>query len=1460
MPAALKKVLIVLLSLLMLATGLLLSLAGTEQGTRVLAEQARRWSGGALDWELIEGRLLGPLRLQGLRLQQPELALDLQALALDWRPIALLNGRLQIERLEAEGIRIEIAATEEPPESSEPFRVADLSLPLEFWVQGLRVENLELRTGDQTAQQIDELELVARLDARQLWLQRLALRTPDGGLEAQGRAELSEALPLRLNLNWDWRLPDQRLAAGSLRLRGDARNLSIEHRGGGELPIALQASIRDLLGRPSWELELSWPELTLSADQPPLVLGPGRLQSVGGLDDYRIETEGQISGAGLGPSRWSGRARGNAEGLHLEPLELISPPARLGLEGNLDWSGPFAFDLGYRAAGEGLAELHPELPERLDAEGRLRGRLQGEELTLEGLSLALRQSPLRLDLRGNLRLPAGAEPAVDGRLQWSALQWPPIDPEPLVSSGTGSLELSGSAADYRLALAAELSGSDFPPGRWELEAKGDQDRLVVQRLAGTLLDGRLQGDGELQWAPAPAGRLALEVAHLVPAPWVPDWPPGASLNADLRLELSDSQLRLGGLDLAIPEADSRLAISGRAELTPELEPTAFEARLDWSGLHWPPLAPAPELTSPEGQLKLAGTPDAYRFDLDAALAGAQIPPSHWQGSGQGDRSGLVLEPLTSKLLGGELRLSGLLGWAPSPRWDLQASGHGLDPGQWLPELAGRLGLALSTSGRIDAERALQADFDLKRLGGELAGRELSLSARGLLAGESLTLRRLQLDSGGNRIIAEGGLSARRLALNWQLEIPEPGALLPGAGGRLEASGRLEGSPERPSLQAKLRGQDLTLDANALSRLEADLQAGLGSDAPLRLDLSLGSLRDGERLLLQAASLQGRGTTGDHWLALDLQGPAERLRTRLEGGLDPALWAWNGRLADLNVESAEHGDWRLALPAALALATESLSLGEACLQPAAGAARVCAQADWRQTQGGSLAARLQSLELSRLLPDLSGEISGDLETRLAADGALQGQGWLEVSPGQLRVAADQEMPPLAHGGGRLDLRIGAEGLAAEFQLRALERGSVQAEVQLPRLNRLPLAELQPLSGRIRAELPDLVGLQAWVPELEATAGSLSADLRLAGSLDAPQVLGELRLANGAADIPLAGLELRQIELRIRDNPEQPGQLALTGGLVSGPGRADLDGRLDPASTAFELSLKGDNLQVYNTPDARALASPDLRIGWSDQVLRLRGRVLIPEAAITPKLGLSPSLLTEESAAEIPGQIVAPSADVVVLSTEGKPLERPRPAPPIQLDSQIELILGDRVDVNAVGFISRIAGNVTFTNRPGQPDLIPEADGRLLIEDGTFRAFGQNLEIETGQVIFARVPVTEPELNIRAARWIDNDPQISAAGVLISGPATEPLLELFSRPQLDPSEIQSYLLTGRSASARDSVLSIGTYLHSKLYVGYGYNLLEKTNEFDALYIITPRYGVEANVGEADNSLNLTFTHER
>jgi autotransporter translocation and assembly factor TamB len=95
--------------------------------------------------------------------------------------------------------------------------------------------------------------------------------------------------------------------------------------------------------------------------------------------------------------------------------------------------------------------------------------------------------------------------------------------------------------------------------------------------------------------------------------------------------------------------------------------------------------------------------------------------------------------------------------------------------------------------------------------------------------------------------------------------------------------------------------------------------------------------------------------------------------------------------------------------------------------------------------------------------------------------------------------------------------------------------------------------------------------------------------------------------------------------------------------------------------------------------------------------------------------------------------------------------------------------------------------------------------------------------------------------------------------VTGPLDQPVLELISRPQLETSEIQSYLLTGRSPRSRDSVLGIGTYVTRKIYVGYGFNMLERTSEFNSLFNISPRYGVGSSVGEADNNINMTITYE-
>ena len=81
-------------------------MAGSTAGTRWLAGQVARLTGDILAWETLDGTLLHSLRMQGLRVRLPGTAIDIQALNLQWRPILLATGVVQVDAFTADGIRI----------------------------------------------------------------------------------------------------------------------------------------------------------------------------------------------------------------------------------------------------------------------------------------------------------------------------------------------------------------------------------------------------------------------------------------------------------------------------------------------------------------------------------------------------------------------------------------------------------------------------------------------------------------------------------------------------------------------------------------------------------------------------------------------------------------------------------------------------------------------------------------------------------------------------------------------------------------------------------------------------------------------------------------------------------------------------------------------------------------------------------------------------------------------------------------------------------------------------------------------------------------------------------------------------------------------------------------------------------------------------------------------------------
>jgi translocation and assembly module TamB len=95
------------------------------------------------------------------------------------------------------------------------------------------------------------------------------------------------------------------------------------------------------------------------------------------------------------------------------------------------------------------------------------------------------------------------------------------------------------------------------------------------------------------------------------------------------------------------------------------------------------------------------------------------------------------------------------------------------------------------------------------------------------------------------------------------------------------------------------------------------------------------------------------------------------------------------------------------------------------------------------------------------------------------------------------------------------------------------------------------------------------------------------------------------------------------------------------------------------------------------------------------------------------------------------------------------------------------------------------------------------GFVAVDKGIYKAYGQELSIERGRLIF-QGPYDNPGLDIRALRIIDDQ----SAGLDIGGTLQRPKSTVFAIPARTDSEAMAMLLTGKplSQSSREDAYSI------------------------------------------------------
>ena len=344
-----------------------------------------------------------------------------------------------------------------------------------------------------------------------------------------------------------------------------------------------------------------------------------------------------------------------------------------------------------------------------------------------------------------------------------------------------------------------------------------------------------------------------------------------------------------------------------------------------------------------------------------------------------------------------------------------------------------------------------------------------------------------------------------------------------------------------------------------------------------------------------------------------------------------------------------------------------------------------------------------------------------------------------------------------------------------QLSSTVLGDINADV-----NAEDLTGQQSLNGQLVIDKILLTNLQPFIGVLEQLKGSMSGQLALAGTLSAP-------LLNGELDVIDVNLQGEQLPVAIVDsnisitfdktkatldgklNDAEGGNLALVG---------DIDWQ--GAQPAVNLSVLGEQFYVRAQQGVTFKISPDLKIGLVDNAFKLAGQVVVPYGRIAIE--------------ELPEGAVQVSDDEIIIDKQAEQTQ----AVPFDYDINLKLIVENDVRIDSFGLESKIEGDLTIKMDQQTPMI---TTGELNLREGTYRAFGQDLLIRTGQIGFSG-PIDKPFLNIKAIRNPDNTANDVIAGITLTGNIEQPVLKVFSEPAMDQAQSLAYLLNGQPLDEGDS----------------------------------------------------------
>ncbi|NHB94933.1 autotransporter assembly complex protein TamB [Photorhabdus stackebrandtii] len=941
----------------------------------------------------------------------------------------------------------------------------------------------------------------------------------------------------------------------------------------------------------------------------------------------------------------------------------------------------------------------------------------------------------------------------------------------------------------------------------QLQLTGDTNITVNDLLLQISNQGRQIQLNKLN-IKVPEGSLAVHGS----ATLAQQWPVKLVIKGELnRQEIQGQKVDLKLNGALLEQLSLMLNLSGpvsaKIDAQAELAKTGLPVRitLESQQLSWP-LTGEPEYQLDNVKMRLNGKASGYDLSLRSGIKGNEIPPALLVLDAKGNEERFKLTRLRLSALQGRTELVGVADWSKAVSWNAVLTLSGINTAKQWPEWPAEIEGKIVTRGSLHGG-SWQLRIPEITLDGNV--KQNLIKARGKISGNAAgqwSIPQFELALGRNKINLQGQLF-KQWQLDGDIRAPRLDGLLPRLGGVVNGTLKLRGNMQAPQILADLNAnglkwQDLRIDS-------VNVKGDIRSAAQIQGDFAIkvSQLKQAD-LVIRNLTLNAKGNEKQHNLQLKIDGKPVAGQLALNGSFDRKQQRWKGSINNTRFDTPV-GEWRLtkAMTIDYLNQQQKVTVGTHCwLNPHA---QLCIPKPIEAGASGNASVILDRFDLAMIQPllgsetHLKGVFSGNADVKWSAGGGLpQANVNLHGDAVQVKQMVDGIALPVDFQ--TLTLNAGLKNGAAELNwlFKIMGNGQFNGAVQIA-----DLEGRRKLSGNVGIQDISLALIEPILGKGDKAEGHLNANLRLGGNAKNPLLFGRLGLSALQASGHWIPFDITQGQLGVNFDGIRSD---LEGVIETPKGQLNLNGDADWRNLDAwhaRITANGDKLRVTFPPMVKIDVSPALVFEASPQLLKLDGNVDIPWARITVK--------------ELPESAVEASSDEIMLGENLQPLEVKKASIPIQ--SNLMIHIGDDVRLSAFGLKAKLRGVLKAVQ--GEQGL--GLNGQVDIIDGRFHAYGQDLIVRKGMIMFSGPP-EQPLLNIDAIRNPESTDGRVIAGVRVTGLADQPKVEIFSEPVKSQQEALSYLLRGEGLESSDSDNSQMTAMLIGLGVAQSGQLVGKIGE--------------------------------